>query len=544
MPSETETRKVKQLKQRAEDAWQKRSYYDRLLSDVYDYVMPMRDVSGLQVTSSGRARKQEGAARVDRVFDATAVKAAFRFAGRIQADLTPVFQQFAALEAGPFVPDDNDKKQLSEQLQLIGDIVGGVLNAGNFHNSAHEMYVDLYAGTGHMLINEGTNRDIARFRVIPVPEVAIEEGPYGDIWHWYWKHTWRADELPALWPHAEYSPTLNNIIKNNGRTPVEVCQYTYYDPEEDRFKLLVWADKNEDIDSPFWSEDFRTSPWISPRFFKVPGEAYGRGPANLAMPFIKTANKARELALKAAALAIMGVWMRRNDGVFNPETIKFEPLAMWPVASTGGPLGPTLQRLPIPQDFDVSSIVMADEREQMKQALFDDALPPPTGAVRSATEIAEIRTRLSQDLSGVYGRLTLEIVVPVVQRVIDVLERKGLLPTNIKIDQLLTQVRVVAPIAAAQQAAKVQAHVQWAEMVGLLNGTPEAAGRAARLPEMEAQMGRWMGVEERFIKSNDERRQDQQQAQAAAQAAAQAEQQQQQAESEPPQRPYLVSGGV
>jgi len=236
--------------------------------------------------------------------------------------------------------------------------------------------------------------------------------------------------------------------------------------------------------------------------------------------------------------------MRRHDGVFNPDTAKFEPLAMWQVASTGGPLGPTLQRLPVPQDFDVSSIVMADEREQMKQALFDDALPPDAGAVRSATEIAERMSRLSQDLSGVYGRLTLEIVVPLFQRVIDIVEDAGFLETNLKIDQLLTQVRVVAPIAAGQQAAKVQAHAQWLDIMAAAGGE-EARDDTAKVEDLHPELGRWMGVEERFIRSAEERKQRADGRQKEAEAARMAEAQAQQVAKQPPMTPEanLVDGG-
>lgn len=495
------TETIKELKDRADQAWQRRRLYDRTLREIYDFVMPMRDVSGLYA-EQGRT---EGATRVDKLFDSTAVKAAFRFAGRLQTELTPIFQQFFSLEAGPLVPDDDNKKALTEQLQLVGKIVGGVLSAGTFHQSAHEMYTDLFAGTGCMLIMPGDEHDLVRFRVVPIPEIALEEGPFGDIWGIYWQRVWKARELKVLWPKGKFSDQLLTAMENGKDSDIKVCQYTRYRPEERDWQLIVWCDKNNDTDTPIHTETFRVNPWLTPRFFKVPGEPYGRGPAQIALPFIKTANKARELALKAAAFAVMGIWMRRNDGVFNPDTVKFEPLAMWTVGSTGGPLGPSIQRLPVPENFDVSSIVMNDEREQMKQALFDDTLPPDAGAVRSATEIAERMKRLSQDLSGVYGRLTLEIVKPLVQRVIDILETKGMLGKNsIKIDQLLTQVRVIAPIASGQQGAKVEQAVNWMQMMNMLGGQ-QAAMLGAKMEDLFPEMGRWLGVEERFIRSKVER---------------------------------------
>jgi hypothetical protein len=492
--------KIKEARQRAKEAWTRRRLYDVMLRDVYDYVLPMRDVTGL--TDGGG--QPEAAKRVDKIFDSTAVRAAFRFAGRLQTELTPLFQDIFSLEAGPMIPDGDEKSTLTKELQRIGKLVHGVLNTGAFHNAAQEMYLDLYAGTGAMFLPAGSRDNPIRVQVVPIPEIALEEGPDGTIWGIFWKRKWAAEDIAVEWPNGKFSEPLKKLMGGNSKTTkVELCQYTRFDPKAGDWQLLVWTEQCAAKEEPFHSERFRTNPWLTPRFFKVPGEPYGRGPAQLAMANIKTANKARELTLKAAAFQLMGIWTYRNDGAFNPSTVRFEPMAMWRVASNGGPLGPTINRLPVGDNFDISQIVIADEREQMKQSLFDDTLPPDTGAVRSATEIAERMRRLSQDLAGSYGRLTLEIVVPLVRRAIDVLEQLGILSTSLKIDQLLTQVRVVAPIAAGQQAAKVQSAVQWVDILNMQGG-PGAANKVAKLEKLGPAIGRWMGVEEDYIRSGAE----------------------------------------
>jgi hypothetical protein len=73
----------------------------------------------------------------------------------------------------------------------------------------------------------------------------------------------------------------------------------------------------------------------------------------LALPFIKTTNKARDLALKAAAFATLGLWMSRNDGVFNPDNARLIPGGFWSVRATGGPLGASIAKLPVPENFDI-----------------------------------------------------------------------------------------------------------------------------------------------------------------------------------------------
>lgn len=494
------TADFKEIQERSKDAWQRKTYYERQLKEIYEYGMPFRDPAGMESLTAA----QEGQNRTDKIFDGTMPSAALRFAGRLQRDLVPLFQDFFAIEAGPLVPDGDQKKALTEEFQKIGKVASGVLASGSFHMRFHEMAMDLFAGTGALNVTRGDMAAPARFRSVPITEIALEEGPYGDIWGVDWRKEYKARHLRQVWPNGTFSQQLRSLMDNEPGAKVWIHQHTYFEPSEGRWRLRVWrkghnADQHEEI----WTETYRTSPWITPRFFVVPGEPYGRGLAHLGLPSAKTTNKARELALMAAAFSVMGLWARRDDGTFNPDTATFEPLAMWQVGSTGGPLGPTLQRLEVPYNFDISSFVIEDERQQMKMAMMDDALPPMSGAVRSPTEIAERMSQLSQDLGGVYGRLTLEIVAPVVQRVIDILEQMGVLDTTLTIDQMITQVRVVAPIAAGQQAQKVQQTTSWLELIAMLFG-PQAVNMFARTEKIAPELGRWLGVPEEHIRSGEE----------------------------------------
>lgn len=490
---------LKEAMERTKDAWQRKQFYEKQLRQIYEYIMPYRDAAGLY----GLTAENEGANRTDKIFDGTAVAAGLRFAGRMQRELTPIFQDFFAIECGPLVADGDEKKELTENFQQIGKIANGVLASGSFHMKSHEMFLDLFAGTGAMNITAGDDYEPVRFRCVPITEIALDEGPYGDPWGVDWKKRYCVGHLAKLWPRGQFSKELKQQMADSPRQLIVIHQDTYWEPEQRRYCLKVWREGCGD-DELIWEEHFRTNPWITPRFFVVPGEAYGRGLAHLGLPSCKTTNKARELALLAAAFAVLGLWARRNDGVFNPDNARFEPLAMWQVGSTGGgPLGATIQRLDVPHNFDISSFVIEDERQQMKMVMMDDALPPLAGAVRSPTEIVERMQLLNQDIGGVFGRMTLEIVSPLVQRVIDILETKGKLNTKITIDQLLTQVRVVAPIAAAQQAAKVNQATNWLQLLAMLFG-PQAAMAFARIEELGPEMGRWLGVEERFIRSKEE----------------------------------------
>ena len=164
---------------------------------------------------------------------------------------------------------------------------------------------------------------------------------------------------------------------------------------------------------------------------------------------------------------------------------------------------PTLQSLNIPNRFDISQIVIADEREQAQIAMLDHSLPPEDGAVRSATEIAQRMKRMGQDLGGAYARLALEVIVPLVRRRIDILQARGAIPNKIPIDQLLVALKITSPIAQTQRANKVQPRVDFMQIIASLLG-PSAVPLVANVEKLLPEIGRDLGVDEQYIRSEAE----------------------------------------
>jgi hypothetical protein len=494
------TAELKRTAKASASAYEASRSHKQLLDELYEYVLPYR------ATSATRAASTTG--RNERIYDGTAPKAAFRFAGRMSQDVTPAFQSFFELKIGPYLDLKGDaKKATEEDLAEITKQVQSVLEGAEFAVAAGEMYLDLFGGTGAMLMPE-SERDIMRFVSVPIYELALREDGFGRVNGIYWDKAYRAENIPALWRGATISPKLQKIIDKEPDTEVRILQASEYDEASGQWSFVAFRPDHCD-EGPIASAQENTCPWLTPRFYKVPGEAMGRGPGLMGLPTAKTLNKVTELTIKAAAFAILGLWIYKNDRVFNPKTAVMAPGRMWAVGSTGGNMGASVQRLEVPGRFDISNIILQDLREALKQIMLDDTLPPDSGAVRSATEIVERMKRLSADLSGAYARLVLEIVRPLVQRVIDVLYRRGLIKTRLKIDQLLLRVEVVSPIAKLQQAQDVSSIVEWLQ-IQLSLGGPELMMMTSRIEDIFGDIGRKLGVTERYIRSDADKKQIQQ----------------------------------
>ncbi|EKF43323.1 hypothetical protein NA8A_04808 [Nitratireductor indicus C115] len=468
------------------------------LDQLYEYVLPNRAPAGTSTASR--------AARNEKIFDATATKAAYRFAGRMQQDVTPAFQRFFELKVGPYLEIEGDEKKAIEQdLETITKKVTAVLEGAQFSVASGEMYLDLFGGTGAMLILPH-EREVCRFVTVPVGEIALRENGAGVVNGIYWKRAYSAGDIPHLWPkdRTNLSKRLKDLAEQEPDTSVTIVQASEFNEETGQWQFLAYCPDKMDEGALYHTTE-RTCPWLTPRFYKVPGRAMGTGPGLIGLPTAKTLNKVVELTIKAAAFAILGLWIHKNDRVFNPKTAKMRPGAMWAVGATGGTMGASVQRLEVPGRFDISNLILNELRDAVKSVMLDDTLPPDSGAVRSATEIVERMKRLSADLSGAYSRLVLEIIRPLIQRIIDILWSRNLIKANINIDQLLFKVEVVSPIARLQQAQDVSNLVEWLQIVMSIGGM-EMLMLTAKVEDIFSDIGRKLGVPEKFVRSEAEKK--------------------------------------
>lgn len=492
---------LKKIKRRASAAASRKDLWATQTDELFEYVLPYRKPVKARTGSQG-----EGDGRVNRVFDSTGIKAAQRFAGRMERDVTPPFQRFFELKLGPaFTGDKETREEIDGDLETVSAKVAALLERSAFALAASEMYLDLFGGTGCMLILEDED-DIVRFVSVPFYEVALREDGYGKVVGIYWTKDFKAEAIEGQWPEdkMQISDTLRQIIDSKPDEDVSICQATEFDRKTRKWTFTVYRPDADE--AAIYEAKMDTSPWLTPRFYKVPGETQGRGPGLMALPTIKTLNKVTELSLKAAAFAILGIWTYRQDRTFNPKTARMVPGAMWPVASNGGAYGESVKRMEVPGRFDLTNVIIQDLRMMVKEICLDDTLPPDSTAVKSATEIMERMKRLMTDLSGAYARLALEIHIPLVQRLLSILGRRGLIPDRLKIDQTLLKLEIVSPLARAQNAQDASSIVDWLQIL-LSIGGPEMMAMSAKVEEIGVVLGEKLGVAKSLMRGTTERAQ-------------------------------------
>lgn len=456
------------LKRHAEtwsDAWSVKAIWDSYSREAYDYAIPYRRPTVM--ASSER--------RTDVIFDVTAVDSTFRGSGQLKEDIFPTAQDWFMLAPGPLLKrlakaaPDADTTTFARQLQHITDQITPFFQTGEFDLAASELCLDLFAGTGVLLPVKGDRLNPVRFVTLPMEECCLRIDGYRRVTGLSWRRLWRIVDIVEAYPDAVLPEALRERLRNDPRA--EVTLYQEFQKEGDRWRCLARLD---DVTVPplrtWWK---KAQPFVAARYYVVPGEAYGRGPVNLALSTIKVVNKVKEMALRSAAINLLGLWGYRPGGAFNPDVHRMRPGAFWPVNSTGGMMGPDVARLDTPgRGLEVANIVLADERAVIQRILHDEATDGKGKTPRSAEEILMIAQRAKRAYVGAFGRLISEIVPVLIPAVCEILHEQKLLTTELSFDTLLLGVEVTSPLAATMKAGHLEPFVQGFQLIAALGRDP------------------------------------------------------------------------
>jgi hypothetical protein len=480
IPSELGT--IQDLKKREANAFKRATHWTDTLDDAYEYFLPNRNL--FETTVAGH---QQGASK-------------------LQENVAPIWSRWATfepslrilklLQTGQYdVSEEDIRRNLEEQAEEVFDYI----NRSNFATQFYEHALDLLIGTGTLRIDEDEDDDMPIvFNAIPQKGIAFEEGPQGNVeTHWR-RFEVKAKDLPRKWKGFKASPSMAKVIKDKPDTMVKAYEGVVYLPKSKTYYGCLWVGKEDTLS---WAEDYgKSSPWVTGRYSKVAGEIRGRGPALQALPDVKSLNKAKEFTLQKAAIDLAGMYTATDDGVTNPYNISISPGVVIPVGSNNN-ANPSLRRLDTGANLQLSQFVINDLQMSIKKALFND-LRDPTGAVRSATEVAIEARELAKRIGSAFGRLQTEVLIPIIKRVVAILTRRGLIQEDIL-------------------------NVQQAVQFVLQNAGPDQAKIGFKLEDFGTWVANKAGVPADLVRSDAEK-------QAVVQAGAQAAQQGMDTSGEPP----------
>lgn len=473
----------------AKGNWQNwRSIYD----EAYAFTIPQKDPWPEMVS--------EGVRKNIWVYDTTAVTSTRRLVSRLHSSLFPPGEQWFELEAGEYVTDPNEKKELNQQLQLFTTLIFRVLNESNFDLVINELLQDLCIGTGAMMVLESDGTCPVRFKSIATNILYPEGDAFDDIETvWMDRNQIYGRDINGIWPKAKIPDYMQQAMRADPDAKFDFIEGVVYQPEKRNYHHCVVESGMKqyllDIETP-------SSPWIVARWSKASNEVGGRGPVLDAMPTIRSLNRLVEDILRNVGLSTSPPWMASSDGVFNPYLFEIQPNKVIPVSRQSmGDL--PLQKLDVAGDIRTGTLEINDLRAQIKETLFDNPVRPVQSPSQTATEIMIRQQQFMEEIGPAFGRLSVELSPKVIDRVIFIMQKKGLLPKELKVDSKTINIRYKSPLVRSAQVQKIQNLQNYSSIMQSIVGSELSLG-TMNLQLLPAWLGDKLDVDDELIKSPNE----------------------------------------
>jgi hypothetical protein len=375
-----------------------------------------------------------GEKKTNRQIDATGMMALHRFAAICDSLLTPrnmMWQSLAAID--PYLMKDRDTRLWFEEATrtLFKYRYAPV---GNFVSQNQSYFQNLGAfGNGGVFVDAP---DPAfgiglRYLNIPLGEIFITENHQKQVDGFIRWFRLTARQAKRMFPDT-FPPELNEALANNSEWPydflhvVEMRDPSEYDPQRLDMKGKKWASYYICMHSKTLLREggYRTFPLAYGRYEQTPGEMYGRSPAMMILPALKTLNAQKTTFLKQGHRAADPVLLTTDDGIVD--------FNMRPGALNKGGVNSQGHMLvqPLPTgNIQISKEMMQEERQLINDAFLVSLFQILTETPQmTATEVIERTNEKGILLAPTVGRQDSEYIGPLTDRELDVLSQQRLLP--------------------------------------------------------------------------------------------------------------------
>jgi hypothetical protein len=425
-----------------------------------------------------------GQKKSEQQVDATAMMALHRFGAILDSLLTPRNMVWHGLGS------DNDDVMKDRQARLWYEQATKTLfklrysPMANFSAQNQAQYQSLGAfGTGAMLIDQaedaaGNKLRGLRYKAIPLGELFLRENHQGLVdgfIRWFRltayqaAQKWGRDMLPdALVPALDSNSQtlfdfLHRVVPNVEWMP------NYLGPKGMKFSSYYVSVQGQCI---MGKGGYNTFPIACSRYDQAPQEIYGRSPAMMVLPAIKTLNAEKRTFLKQGHRASDPVLLTADDGLMD---FSMKPGAMnkGGMNSDGKPLVGILPT----GNIQLTKEMMEEERNLINDAflvtLFQILTENPQ---MSATEVIERTNEKGILIAPTVGRQQSEYLGPLIDRELNLAAELKLLPPPPPIileargDYHVNYTSPLARAARAQEAAGFMRTVQTASEVAQATG--------------------------------------------------------------------------
>lgn len=410
--------RVDMIMKRYDDAKAKRQPFDADWNSIRDFVRPIT-VSFNQMTG------QFTSVRPEMMYDGTAGDALEELAAAIHSYTSNAAERWFELQVHGVPKNKLDHDQL-QWLEDATNIIYAYYQREdcNVNAALHEIYLDL-GSYGTASLNQEWDKTTGGlvFTAVPLAYSYFLENSKGRVDTMFNSRSWTIRQI-----EQEFGKTTPELMKQSNKDKsVEVIHYV--GPRADK---VVGASPTRMPYMSIWlcvstkevihESGYETFPYHVPRWTKLSGEFYGRGPARRCLPDIKMLNAMEKTILKAGQKKVDPPLVLANEGFLlpirtSPGSLIFkedEEREITPLEFTG--------------DMPWAEEKAEQKRNFIRRCFYNDWIRRDAKDRETATGVTDSRDEMLRLFSPIFGRITNELHGPMISRSYYLLDSKGKIP--------------------------------------------------------------------------------------------------------------------
>ena len=335
-------------------------------------------------------------------------------------------------------------------------------------------------------------------KLYPLNRFVIERDGNGNVIEIITKERIDSELIP------NYTPSKKQDVVDGEGGEDEIDVYTHVKRDNNRFiwhqevdgKRLPGSESKAPVDA---------TPWLPLRFNTVDGEAYGRGRVGQFIGDLKSLEALSQAIVEGSAAAAKVVFTVSPSSTTKPQTLA--------AAGNGAIVQGRPDDIGVIQVGKTADFATALQHMQTLEKRLNEAfliLSVRQSERTTAEEVRMTQMELEQQLGGLFGLLTVEFLVPYLNRKLSVFQKTGEIP---RIPKGMVKPIIVAGINSLGRGQDVQALGQFLQTIAQTMG-PEAIATYINPEEVVKRLAAAQGIDVlNLVKSMQEVQQADQQAQ-------------------------------
>ena len=433
-------------------------------------------------------------------------KAVVTLAAKLMLALLPPQTSFFKLQVRDDKLGDELPKEVRSELDLsfskIERMIMDYIAASSDRVVVHQALKHLIVG-GNALIFMGKDG----LKHFPLNRYAVNRDGNGNVLEIVTKELISRKVLGVELP----DPEPNNVAGGNSRSDgedVEVYTYVKLDPKSGRW---IWHQEADDkiLANSRSTAPKSASPWLVLRFNTVDGEDYGRGRVEEFLGDLRSLEGLSQALVEGSAAAAKVVFLVSPSSTTKPKTIADAGNG---AIVQGRPEDVAVIQVGKTADFGTAAQMAQQLERRIAEAFMQ--LNIRQSERTTAEEVRLTQMELEQQLGGIFSLLTIEFLIPYLNRTLLILQRSKEIPT---IPKDLVRPQIVAGVNALGRGQDRESLTQFVGTIAQTLG-PEALMKYINPAEAIKRLATAQGIDVlNLVKTEQEMQQEMQAAQQAAQ---------------------------